>query len=182
VCAFSNVGRVPGGARWEYPRLGWNYRPSEYLAALLLTRLPRLEEQTRRRNENAAYLSKGLSEIEGIEPPALAPWATMHGYHLYIFRYDPSAFGGRPRGDFLRALSAEGIACSGGYGSPLSEEGGMKRVRDLYPELVRVEECPNVDRATQDTVWLYQQMLLGDASDMDDILEAVAKIQKAFRR
>ena len=39
VHAFMNVGRAPGGARWEYPRLGWNYRPSEYLAALLIARL-----------------------------------------------------------------------------------------------------------------------------------------------
>jgi dTDP-4-amino-4,6-dideoxygalactose transaminase len=182
VCAFSNVGRAPGGARWEYPRLGWNYRPSEYLAALLLTRLPQLESQIRLRNENARYLSENLARIEGITPPAVAPWATMHGYHLYIFRYRSDAFGGRDRADFIRALSAEGISCSSGYGQPLSEEGGMKRLREVHPRLVRVEPCPNVEAATRETVWLYQNQLLGDSSDMDDVAEAVAKIRKAFRR
>ena len=68
VCAFMNVGRAPGGARWEYPRLGWNYRPSEYLAAILLVRLERLEVQTDRRNRNAAYLSDALDAIDGITP------------------------------------------------------------------------------------------------------------------
>jgi dTDP-4-amino-4,6-dideoxygalactose transaminase len=181
VHAFSNVGRVPGGARWEYPRLGWNYRTSEYLAVLLLTRLPRLEEQTQRRFDNAAYLSSRLSEIEGIQPPVVAPWATMHGYHLYIMRYDPAGFGGRSRGDFLKALSAEGVDCTSGYGQLLSEEGGMKRICEMHPKLIRVEPCPNIEAATQECVWLYQNMFLGDRSDMDDIIEAIAKIQRAFR-
>ena len=179
VMAFSNVGRRPGGARWEYPRLGWNYRPSEYVAALLLTRLPQLEEQTRRRNVNALYLSERLKEIGGLEPPVHAPWATLHGYHLYICRYRPEAFGGRSRGNFLRALEAEGIPCSPGYGLPLSEEGGVKRLRELYPHLVRVEPCPNVESACRETVWLFQNLFLGDERDMDDIATAVAKIRQS---
>ncbi len=182
VMAFSNVGRVPGGARWEYPRLGWNYRPSEYIAALLLTRLPKLEEQATRRAKNAATLSRLLEQVGGLTPPALAPWVTRHGYHLYICRYHAEAFGGRSRGDFLRALSAEGVPCSPGYGQPLSEEEGMRRLRERHPHLVRVEPCPNVEAACQETVWLYQYELLGDASDMADIAEAVAKIRKAFSR
>ena len=64
-----NVGRAPGGARWEYPRLGWNYRPSEYLAAILQVRLELLEAQTDLRNRNAVYLSNALETIEGITPP-----------------------------------------------------------------------------------------------------------------
>jgi dTDP-4-amino-4,6-dideoxygalactose transaminase len=181
VISFSNVGRRPGGARWEYHRLGWNYRPSEYLAALLLTRLPRLEEQTRRRNANAAYLSNLLKGIEGIHPPQLAPWTTLHAYHLYSFRYDPDAFGGRSRNDFVNALDAEGIPCTPGYTLPLTEEGGLKRLRERYPHPVRVEPCPNVEATCRSTVWLYQNELLGDERDMDDVAEAVEKIQRAFR-
>lgn len=182
VCAFMNVGRVPGGARWEYPRLGWNYRTSEYLAALLLTRLPKLEGQIRRRNDNARYLSEQLSRIEGITPPKHAPWATQHGYHLYCCRYDAEAFGGRSRDEFVAAMQAEGIDCTPGYGRPLSEEGGMKRMREAYPHLIRVEPCPNVEKTCRESFWLYQQQLLGDESDMDDVAEAARKIQRAFRR
>lgn len=180
VFAFSNVGRRPGGARWEYPRLGWNYRPSEYLAALIVVRLELLEEQTVRRNRNADYLSKQVSAIEGISPPKKADWATKHAYHLYPMKYDPEGFGGHPRGEFLSALSAEGIPCTGGYGGPLSNEGGLARVAELYPELIRVLPCPNVEKVCQESVWLFQNMLLGTTQDMDDIIAAIAKIQHVF--
>ena len=95
-------------------------------------------------------------------------------------KYDPEGFGGKPRYEFLRALSAEGIPCSGGYRGPLSNEGGLARVMSLYPDLVRVLPCPNVEKVSQQSVWLYQQMLLGTRQDMNDIVTAIAKVQKAF--
>ncbi|MCZ6680285.1 MAG: DegT/DnrJ/EryC1/StrS family aminotransferase, partial [Candidatus Poribacteria bacterium] len=136
VYAFMNVGRAPDGERWEYPRLGWNYRPSEYLAALLLPRLEKLEAQTDHRNANAAYLSTELKGLEGITPPKLSPWVTKHGYHLYCAKYDSEGFGGKRRDEFLKALNAEGIPCSSGYGSPLSKEAGMAHVAQTYPGLI----------------------------------------------
>lgn len=180
VCAFMNVGRAPGGARWEYPRLGWNYRPSEYLAAILLVRLELLEKQTDIRNRNAAYLSDCLDTITGITSPMLAPWATKHGYHLYCMTYDPKGFGGKSRQEFVNALSAEGIPCSIGYRSPLSEEPGMAHVADKYPHLIRQLPCPNAELVCEQSVWLFQNMLLGSESDMDQIVEAISKISKAW--
>ncbi len=180
VCAFMNVGRAPGGARWEYPRLGWNYRPSEYLAAILLVRLELLEMQTDRRNHNAAYLSSALEAIDGITPPQLAPWATKHGYHLYCLKYDPEGFGGRSRQAFVDALSAEGIPCSIGYRSPLSEEPGMAYVAAKYPHLIRSLPSPNAALVCEQSVWLFQNLFLGSATDMDQISEAIAKIHKVW--
>ncbi len=180
VSAFMNVGRAPGGARWEYPRLGWNYRPSEYLAAILLVRLERLESQTDTRNRNAAYLSNALEMIEGITPPELAPWVTKHGYHLYCLKYTAEGFGGRSRREFVDALSAEGVPCSLGYRSPLSEEPGMAHVRQKYPSLIRALPCPNAASVCEESVWLFQNLLLGSAAEMDQIVEAIAKIHKAW--
>ena len=181
VYAFMNVGRAPGGARWEYPRLGWNYRPSEYLAALLIPRLEKLEAQTDLRNANAAYLSIEIKGLDGITPPKLSPWVTKHGYHLYCAKYDPDGFGGKPRSEFLNALSAEGIPCSSGYGSPLSEEAGMTHAAYKYPHLIRELPCPVATQVCQESIWLFQNLLLGSREDMDDIVEAVAKIQRAWR-
>ncbi len=178
--AFKDVGRRPGGERWEYPRHGWNYRTSEYTAAILLQRLPRLEAQTRIRNENAAYLSKALEQIEGIMPPRHHPWVTRHGYHLYMMLYDPDAFGGRTRDAFVKALQAEGIPSTPGYKRPLTDEGALKTVSQQYPHLVRRLPCPNVEFACNHSIWLYQSMLLGTQKDMDDIVDAVAKIKRAF--
>ena len=180
VCAFMNVGRAPGGARWEYPRLGWNYRPSEYLAAILSVRLELLEEQTDLRNRNAAYLSNALEAISGITPPELATWVTKHGFHLYCMKYSPEGFGGKSRQEFVNALSAEGIPCSIGYRSPLSEEPGMAHVAEKYPHLIRTLPCPNAKSVCEQSVWLFQNLLLGSDSDMDQVVDAISKIHRAW--
>ena len=180
VHAFMNVGREPSGARWEYPRLGWNYRPSEYLAVLLMERLKKLEAQTDIRNANANYLSAELKQIEGIIPPYNSHWVTKHGYHLYMMRYQSEAFGGKSRAEFMRALEAEGIPVSSGYGQPLSQESGMQRVFDQYPHLIRVLPCPNVEQVCSESIWLFQNILLGSQKDMDQIIEAIIKIQGAW--
>ena len=180
VCAFMNVGRAPGGARWEYPRLGWNYRPSEYLAAILSVRLELLEAQTDLRNKNAVCLSNALETIPGITPPELAPWVTKHGYHLYCMKYNPEGFGGKSRQEFVNALSAEGIPCSIGYRSPLSEEPGMAHVAEKYPYLIRLLSCPNAELVCEQSVWLFQNLLLGSDSDMDQVVDAITKIHRAW--
>lgn len=181
VCAFMNVGRAPGGARWEYPRLGWNYRPSEYLAAILSVRLEILEDQTDLRNHNANYLSNALENISSIIPPKLAPWVTKHGYHLYCMKYDPDGFSGKTRQEFVNALSAEGIPCSIGYRSPLSQEPGMAHIGEKYPHLIRALPCPNTELVCNQSVWLFQNLLLGSESDMDHVVEAITKIHRAWK-
>ena len=182
VYAFMNVGRAPGGARWEYPRLGWNYRPSEYLAALLIPRLGKLEEQTKIRNANAAYLSTELKQIEGFTPPKLNPWATQHGYHLYCARVQSGRVRRSAAEQISRSTEAQkGIPCSSGYGAPLSQEAG---VAHADPEISASDSfelpCPVAEQVCQESVWLFQNLLLGSRKDMDDIVEAIAKIQRAW--
>jgi len=180
VCAFMNVGRAPGGARWEYPRLGWNYRPSEYLAAILSVRMELLEAQTDLRNRNANYLSTALETIAGITPPKLASWVTKHGYHLYCMKYNPDGFNGKTRQEFVNALSAEGIPCSIGYRSPLSQEPGMAHIGEKYPHLIRTMPCPNTELVCNESVWLFQNMLLGSESDMNQVVDAITKIHREW--
>jgi dTDP-4-amino-4,6-dideoxygalactose transaminase len=178
--AFKDVGRRPGGERWEYPRLGWNYRTSEYLAAILLKRLPNLEDQTKLRNANAKYLTNALSDIKGITPPGTRPWVTKHGFHLYMCLYDSSAFGGKSRQEFVSALQAEGITSTPGYQRPLTDEGALKTIMDRYPDKVRRNDCPNIEKTCASSFWFFQSMLLGTQDDLDDIVAAVKKIQVAF--
>ena len=180
VCAFMNVGRAPDGARWEYPRLGWNYRPSEYLAAILLVRMELLEKQTDLRNKNAEHLSNALEAIDGITPPKLATWTTKHGYHLYCMKFNTVCFGGKSRQEFANALSAEGIPCSTGYRSPLSQEPGIAHVAQKYPHLIRTLPCPNTELICEQSMWLFQNLLLGSVFDMDQIVEAITKIHRAW--
>lgn len=182
-----NVGRTKSGKWYEHHVLGGNFRMTEWQAAILLAQLERLEEQVERRTANAARLTTQLAQIPGIVTLPPDPRVTRHAYHLYIFRYDPAGFGGRPRDEFLRALNAEGIPSSAGY-VPLYKEIVFQRKTAGVGAWCRAGrfvdygkvQCPVCEQVCTDAVWLFQSMLLGEQQDMDDIVEAIAKIQKAW--
>jgi hypothetical protein len=83
--------------------------PAEFQAALLLAQMERLESEPPPRAKCRA--SDEASRGYG---------CTRNAYHLYMFRYDPSAFAGLPRAQFLKALRAEGLPALSGY-SPLNK-------------------------------------------------------------
>lgn len=178
--AYLNIGRFMGGARWDHPRIGWNYRSNEYMAALLRARLTTFEAEAALRDANGAYLNGLLSQIPGFKPPRRQPWCGRHAYHLYISQYDPAAFGGKSRDLFLAALRAEGVPCSAGYTVLLSDQEAFRMVADQYPDRLRTEPCPQTLATIAGAVWFTQNMLLGSRRDMDDIAAAVAKIQQAW--
>jgi dTDP-4-amino-4,6-dideoxygalactose transaminase len=82
------AGRKVGRPWYEFHRLGWNYRLTEFQAAILRCQLRRLDEQNRLRMKNAKSLSGKLGEIDGIRPLVQDSRTTVHGYHIYMFRYD----------------------------------------------------------------------------------------------
>jgi dTDP-4-amino-4,6-dideoxygalactose transaminase len=186
--SFHNNGRGQAGAGFSYVRNGANLRMTEFQAALLSQQLTRLDEQSRRREQNAAYLTELLREIPGIAPARMYEGCTRNAYHLYMFRYDSTQFAGLSRSRFIEALAAEGIPGSGGY-SPLYREPFLKNTLQsrayqaiyspqrisAYLENIR---CPENDRLCDVAVWLTQTMLLGPRSDMDEIAEAVRKVRK----
>ncbi len=185
--SFQNNGRATVGGL-NYARNGANLRMTEFQGALLMTQLSRLEEQARRREQNAAYLTSLLREIPGITPARLYDGCTRSSYHLYMFRYDPAGFGGLSRARFLEALAAEGIPGSAGY-SPLYRETFLKNTLESRPfravysreriadYLDRIH-CPANDLLCEQAVWFFQTLFLGPRSDMDQIAEAVRKIQQ----
>ena len=186
--SFQNQGRGTTEASFGYARQGANLRMTEFQAALLLQQLTRLEEQSHVREQNAAYLTGLLREIPGIAPARMYEGTTRNGYHLYMFRYDKNQFSGLPRARFLNALEKEGIPCAGGY-TPLNKEPFLKATlqsrayRELYAErdIADWEErnpCPENDKLCEEAVWFFQEMLLGPRQDMDQIAEAIRKIQK----
>ncbi|MHB8898791.1 MAG: DegT/DnrJ/EryC1/StrS family aminotransferase [Thermoguttaceae bacterium] len=170
------------------PRLGSKCRMTEFQAAILLAQMERLEEQTRRRWENAVYLSARLGKIPGIAPHKLNPGVTRAAYHLYPFRYDPHQFNGAGRDKFISALSAEGIPCSGGYGrlnkaSMIENTLSSRNFERMYSreqlDHCRQElECPDNDLLCSEAVCFSQRVLLGTKEDIDDIANAIEKIHE----
>jgi dTDP-4-amino-4,6-dideoxygalactose transaminase len=186
--ALHTCGRFPEGEWYEHFLPGGNYRMTEFQAALLLTQLSRLEEQTERRNRNGLYLNEILSEIPGIEPLKRGRGENRHAYHLYIFRYCAADFANLPRERFLSALDAEGIPNSAGYGLPLYRQrlfldrafGPYTSNRNSQPDLdYSSVSCPVCERACyEEACWLPQHLLLGTKEDMNDIVHAIEKIYR----
>jgi dTDP-4-amino-4,6-dideoxygalactose transaminase len=153
--------------------------------------MKRLEAQTRTRNENADYLRPRMASVPGIVPHKLYANVTRAAYHLFPFRYLKQEFKGLSRAEFIRALRAEGIPCSEGYGPGLNKAPylrdafGSKNFQLMYPKelldfdrYVERNQCPKNDQLCEETVWLSQNMLLGTKSDMDDIVRAIEKVHE----
>ena len=181
-----NCGRKVVGAWYQHDLLGFNYRMTEFQAAVLLVQLSRLDEQTQTRNENAMHLSEELSKIDGVEPLKRSAEITRHAYHLYIFKYGREEFGGLPRSKFIEALRAEGIPCSSGYVPLYKERFMLNLAQDPFLSQLygKKADYSNVKLPATETacyeegVWFFQNMLLGTKEDMDDIISAMAKIKQ----
>jgi len=190
--SLHNCGRRPSHPWYEHFILAGNHRLTEFQAALLRIGLTRLEEQTQRRDANGRYLNKMLGAIPGITPQVRADYCTRHSQHLYVFRYDSTAFGGHSREEFIAALTAEGIPCSVGYPFPLYRNPLFTELRfdtqatgydpNHAPTAFDCLHLSNTEAACRETVWFTQNMLLGTESDMADVVAAVEKIQAAWRK
>ncbi len=169
------------------PAQGVNLRLTEFQATLLMTQMERLEGQAKTRDGNAAYLTKLLSEIPGVTPAALENGCTRSAWHLYMFRYEAAEFAGLSRERFLKALAAEGVPCSSGYG-PLNKQPFLENVlrgrgyqrlfsADRLRQWREENLCPVNDKVCAEGVWFTQTMLLGGREDMEQIAAAIGKIR-----
>lgn len=170
--------------------LGTKLRTTEYQAAIGLSQMKHLQEETTKRNSNAAYLKSRISNIPGILPYKLYDNVTRAAFHLFPFRYKKESFQGLSRAEFLKALSAEGIPASGGY-RPLNKMPylehalGTKNFQKIYPpemldykRYMAQNQCPLNDQLCKEAVWLFHSLLITEKSDMDDIANAIEKIHK----
>ena len=182
--SYHHIGRIAGRPFYEHHLVGWNFRMTEFDAAVLLVQLERLEEQTQRREENAKFLSEQLSGIDGIGLLRRESYMTRISWHGFGFLYDAEAFGGVPRSKFLATLNAEGIPAGGGYSHPLYKnplftERRLGRIAEFvdFPDY-RAVHCPNCERLCRECVYIDQRCLLGTIDDMCDIVRAMEKIRE----
>lgn len=182
--SLHNVGRSRTGDPHHQDILGGNMRMTEWAAAVLLVQLERLPEHTEIRQNNARYLGEALSEIEGLSPLAQDDRITSNGYHLFRIRYDATAFGGHTKDEFVTTMRAEGITpCGPGYVVSLAES---PAIRQAMAERFGADSAPDIanypvtKRASTEGMWLSQTALLGSRQDMDSIVAAIQKIQRAW--
>ncbi len=168
--------------------IGTKLRISEYQAAIGLVQLERLQEETKKRNENAAYLRSLIEPIPGIKPYRLYENVTQAAFHLFPFRYIKEEFKGLSRSKFVEALQAEGVPCGRGYRELnkmpfLKNAFESKYFRKFYPKerldyakYAEENNCPlNEKLCNEEVVRIPQNVLLGSKSDMKNIADAFEK-------
>jgi dTDP-4-amino-4,6-dideoxygalactose transaminase len=86
--ALRNQGRAPGDTWLSHTHLGYNYRLDEMSAALGVVQMSRLDELLRKREQVAEWYGDRLSEIPGVEVPAVEASTTRMSWFVYVIRVD----------------------------------------------------------------------------------------------
>jgi len=177
--SIHNVGRVRiGGARWEHHTLGWNCRPTEYQAALLLHRFRNFEREQAVRHRNFFTLRRLLSK-EGscLKPIAINPGVRRHGMHMFVVRYAPERDSGITFEDFLKTVQSEGLPLYRAYETTMSNQPVLQKLMARRPDYFRVLATPVADKAVHEVAYVAQNVFLGTEADMSDIAAGVRKVQ-----
>ena len=164
---------VPEGP-WYYEQisLGYNYRLTDFQAALLISQMNRLDFFKQRRQEIVNKYNKAFKEIpEIIVQEEIKESDTCR--HLYIIQLDLDKLKCTRR-EFFDAMSAENVQCQVHYVPvywfPYYQSLGFKKGICPNAEFVysRIMSIPLYPRLTDD--------------DVDDVIKAVKKIVDFYRK
>lgn len=86
---------------------GRNFVMPEFQAAILLDRLPYLDEENRHRRHRAEHLQTLLADIPGVDLLVSSPPRSHPAYHKICFRLHGEAFGRRRSAAIARVVTAE---------------------------------------------------------------------------
>jgi len=179
--AYVNSGRVKTTDRQasEGTMLGWNYRITEFQAAVLLAQLERLPEQVERRNANIAHLERRIAEIEGLSTLAHDERMTTRSGYGVVLRYDERAWRGISRDRFVWALHNEGMKLYAAFYTPVYRT-NLFAWKDAPIEVDYSQtSCPVAEQAAyKEMIWLPHEIFLGDTSDVDDLCDAIVKVRE----
>ncbi|HEU4766422.1 MAG TPA: Gfo/Idh/MocA family oxidoreductase, partial [Pyrinomonadaceae bacterium] len=180
--SFHNVGRARrGGQRWGHHSLGFNMRPNEYTAAILLHRLQKLEGEQQRRAENFQRLREYLGDVSCVRPLAIGPGVKRHGVHMCVLRYDSEECGGLSIQDFMSTLQAEGLPINRGYTATMAQQPALQLIAEKHPQYLRVMPTPVADAAVGNMLFLAHDIFLGTDTDMQEIAAAFKKVQARYQ-
>ncbi len=164
-----------------------NYRLTEWQAGMLMCGLKRLDRQTKLRDSNAQYLNKKLAKIPGILVMRRRKEITRASYFNFAFRLDwkqiPAK--GLTNSHFCLSLVAELNGAWEPPYEPLNNCGLYKPHtkrrhkidpnywKQINPKRFKLPVCK--DAHGKSGVAVHHHVLMGTKSDMDDIVNAVAK-------
>ncbi len=173
-----NCGRAPNRDWHEGDLLGYNYRMTEFQAAILLAQLRRLDEQIERRQRNFEELTRLCRDLEGfrlIKPPEGTD-RTPH--YLVIIQAEREYFKNVSKQKIVEALRAEGIPASVGWPVPLYRFPPIKRYLEHHGIRISPDEFPNTERAAAEYLFVHHRVLLGGHREVEDVYKALKKVEQ----
>lgn len=165
---------APHEGMWCYEQimLGFNYRLTDFQAALIVSQMKKLESFKARRQEIVKRYDEAFSKLEGIIVQKEIPESDTCR-HLYIIRLDLDKLTCTRR-QFFDAMSAENVQCQVHY---------VPVYFFPYYRHLGYEKglCPNAEEVYRGimSIPLYPRMT---DSDVGDVIEAVTKLTDWFRK
>lgn len=165
---------APHEGPWYYEQisLGYNYRLTDFQAALISSQMTKLDKFAARRKEIVAQYNKAFAEVEGIIVQKEIPESDTCR-HLYIIRLDFNKLSCTRR-EFFDAMSAENVQCQihyvPVYWFPYYQHLGYKKGL-----------CPNAEKVYQGimSIPLYPRMT---DQDIKDVIHAVKKVAAYYKK
>ena len=185
--SYTNCGRASATDRFRHLLIGFNYRLTEFQAALLEAQLERLPQQATTRQRNMDHFEKRLRGTPGLAFLKRDFRITRVAAYQYVFKYLPESFPEVPRSAFLAALEHEGIPCDGPFYEPVYRSAlfpvnpadfpALSFGRPAPLDLNALYHCPVAERAAyHESVWLPHHLFLGSRRDAEDIAAAIHKV------
>ncbi len=142
---------------------GYNFRLSNILAAIGVEQLKKLDAMNRMRREHAAYLSKGLAGVAGIELP-VEKQDRLHVYQMYTIKVKKN------RDEIVLKLREKGIGASVHFDPPV-------HLQAFYQENYGIKkgDFPITERIADSIITLPMYPTMKQ-SDLDFIVETVKNI------
>ncbi len=167
---YANCGRTSKTSVYGHSSIGTNCRMSDLQAAVLNAQIQRYKTiQQKTREYNAKYLSKKLSEIEGIRVQKYDSRMTKKAFYNFVFIIDPKVYGNKKCKEVFELCNEYGIPTSLPY-PPLNELAIFNKdlSEENYSDLsVKLMDTPNAKYISENSIWLHHKLLLADEHTLD---------------
>jgi hypothetical protein len=99
---------------------------------------------------------------------------------MLVMRYYPEHCDGLELVDFLKAVQSEGAPIHRSYETTMVNQPAIRKLKAKHPDYFRLLPTPVAEHATNEIVYIAQNVFLGTESDMADIAAALRKVQRYY--
>ena len=152
--------------KYHHDTLGYNYRMTEFCAAIGSVQLKKLDRFNEKRRENAKLLSNGIRKLHGLTVPYVEK-DVKPVFHQYVVRVENNY--SRSRNDLADILTEKSIGVAVHYPIPIYRQ-------PLYLKLGNgATKCPNTEECCNLVLSLPVHSLV-NKEDIDYVLDVLKDI------